>query len=797
MSFDTEVVKDGRGRAIRVDASSDGFATITYRWGDVAGLLDGTNMYSARVLELGQVDRGFGQDRIAAAATTSLRLDNADGAIDAICGKDGLALAASLRFRVYVVLYEPGATFSPQAKLLGEFSLSGWPKRTNTAIDLSLADDFIGRLGPGLQLPTFVDWQGVGTTTNNPIKNSLVGLPETVSPYAPIQLAFGEDWVLAHPHIIPVGTNAEGETYFETVIVPLYVTTDTSAVSQSLITRVRCEMYLYPENLDAPDGIVGLVELDRSVIVNTVTYTAWTVEKSPTITKDGRSYQIVYLVVRTDLGQVGVVRLAANASSNDTSGASNADFIARREQLRKYAYSGGYDPPSVNIAGEYYKMQASRVIRWYVQGVPLSQRTNAPVLLPVTHAVDVVTDLVSVYSDATVDSTSAARVKAGIPNARAAGTVNAWNQQANSANIYQPPMSLRQVLTNLAQSSDMDVFIDWDGNVAFSSDVYDFTTATQGDSLLAFREEDLIDIREWVPSDGERGAAFNRVYLEGGKTNPADGPLGAGGQDEKGIPLQGPWDITDATIPVTTRIIEVGLQQGWRPYRQQLEDPIHWRNIDPVSRPRISFRTHLGALRLELGDYFKVTWTRGTEIGGPYTSTVFQCESISYAAADDTVEVEAVWRDDSATERQYLLDDETLLVRSKGALSGQAMFDGSETVEFGGTINLTTMGVVAGDVLVLRSSAEAADSFTFNAAYRITDVPTTTTVTLIGPSGLPALSGADVPNAEWSIVRGATTYPTAISDPTNYPSGGEMYGKMTDASGDYSDTTQGNRLING
>lgn len=807
MSFDSDVIKPGRGRVIRVDVSDDDFATVRYRWGDKAGLLDGTNQYSNRLLELGQVRRGLGQNRIAASTTTSLRLDNADGALDEICGNSGLDLASGLRFRVYVVLYEAGAAFSPVPKMLGEFSLSSWPEQDNTTVELQLADDFMGRLGPGLQLPHFLDWQAVGTSSNNPIING-IGLPTTLDVRTPIQLAFGEDWLLTHPHVIPVGNNGENETYgpinvpgtidfgASKVILPLYCTTDLSAVSQNLVQQLRVERISKPPTLDAQDGVPELREIPRTAwhYTRQTEVVVWSVEKSPTITKAGKDYQIVYLVVRTDLGDTAIFDTASGGSSTTT--LNNDDFLARRAQLMNYKDSGSYDPAAVDSAGDRYWACIARVINWYAKVLPASQITNAPTVLPGSHAVDVMTDLVSVYSDATVDTTSAARVKAGTISARCFGVVQAWSERANNANIYQPPLSLRQVLTNLAQSSDIDIFVNWSGQIAFAADVYDYVTATQFPTLITFREEEISNVRRWVPSAGERNAAFNRIYFEGARPNPADSVFFRGGERDNSIPFQGPWDLENATIPVTKRIIEIGLQQGWRPARQQREDPIRWRNIDPVSRDYISFRTHIGGLRLELGDYFKVVWTRGADIGGPYQSTVFQLESLTYAPADDTIEMEAVWRDDTVTERQYLLDDETLLVRSKGALSGNATGDENGLVEFDGTINLTTMGVEPGDILVYRLSSEAADSFLYNCAFRIAVVRTADVdVEPWNGSTFPGLT--PVPNAEWYIVRGATTYPDAISDPTNYPDGGTMYGKVTDAAGDYSNAEQGNRLING
>jgi hypothetical protein len=464
-----------------------------------------------------------------------------------------------------------------------------------------------------------------------------------------------------------------------------------------------------------------------------------------------------------------------------------------------FAFSGGYPETAVSSGGAYGR-RAARVFAWYVKGFPLSQRTNAPTYFGGSHSIDVMTDLVSVYSGATVDSTSATRVKAATVSARCFGVVQPWSERSNNSAVYQPPLSLRQALTSLAQSADIDIFINWDGNVAFSSDIWDFTTAIGTPSLVEFTEASPSGVQRWVASDGERGAPYNRVFFNGGRTNPAEGlGSGRGGYEVGAIPFQGPFDLDGATIPLSARTVEVGLEQGWRPWRQQNENPWQWRQLDIVARDRVSFRTSRAGLMLELGDYFKLTWTRGPSINGPYASAVFQCDGITYAPGDDSVEIEAIWRDDIQTERQYLLDDEALLVRSKGAMSSVVETFGDEFALFTDSVNLSTMGVLAGDILVLRDSSQAADVFTLNAAFRVVLVVDDQTLSVVDASGAPAVlpTATIIINADWSIVRGATTYPTVVSDPTNYPSGGSMYGKVTAAAGTTSDTTTGNRLING
>jgi hypothetical protein len=786
VSFDTDVIKEGRGRAIRVDVSTDNFATIAYRYGDVAGELDGTNMYSSRVLELGSIKRAFGNNRIAASSTTSLALNNADGGVDWLCGRENIATASVARFRIYVALYEAGVsppTFT--SKWLGEYTLSSWPTQDNERVELELADDFMGRLGTGLWLPTLRDWQAVGDATSNPFINA-VGYPSNIAEDTPIQLAFGEDWVLAWPHLIPWQNNSSSSPYYNKVIVPLYCTTDLSAVDQNLVTRVVVDQLAFV------GSITSLVEgqlvttaasqfpqqrqrgLSRSYYDrDTETDVAvWEVEKSPTITKGGLDFQIVYLVVRNDLGDV-----IKNA--------------AYRALIEPFKYQGGYQQSAVDTSVEDY-VYAATVKAWYFKGVPLSQTVNPPSsALQGSHAVDVLSDLVSTYSAATVDATAADRVKRGLPYAACAGVVQPWTKASNfPASASMLPLSMRQELTLLVQSSDIDVFINWNGEVSFSADVWDFTTATQAASLLELNETELAGVSRWVASNSERGAPFNRVNYEGGRASPING---TGGVDT--VPFQGPFDIDDADIPISSRVIEMVIQQGWNTWRQQRGlNPRNWRPIDGTARDRINFRTHIGGLRLELGDYFKLNWTRGSTLGGPYTSAIFQCEGITYNASDDVVEIDAIWRDDTASERQYLLDDETLLVRSKGALTGSATTGtGNDVVTFGGTINLTTMGVQPGDLLVLRDTTEAADSFARNTCLRIDTVDSATQVTCVQL----VVTGGVVVNADWSIVRGKTTYPTAVSDPTNYPSGGDIYGKVTDTFGTTSDSEIGNRLISG
>jgi hypothetical protein len=569
---------------------------------------------------------------------------------------------------------------------------------------------------------------------------------------------------------------------------------------------------------------VELRDIPSSVVASGTTTVVWTIERSPTITKDGKSFKIIYLVVRADLGCINVLNnyLTGGAALAGDSGGYNPTYDSPQFTNE---WIGNYSPNAVYAQRTWasndprnpqYASFGAGVLSWFVKGVPLSARTQTTAAIQ--HPVDVLTDLVDYYSNGssiTVDATQAARVKAATVYASCAGVVQPWASGPKRGDpIFQQPPSLRQVITAICQSADIDVFIDWSGQFSFSCDLWDFRIATSGTASwtpdaayqtsgngtttsyipTVIPETWLMDgIERWVPSDGERWAPYNRLWFNGGRLSPGDGVNTA--------PYQGPWDFDTpqpGAIALADRIIEATLEQGWRPYRQQAQSPWFWRQLNVVARDMVRFRTHIGGLQLELGQYFALSWTRGTVIAGPYSGTIFQCESITYAPGDDTVEITAVWRDDITTEQQYMLDDETMIVRSKGVLTGSATDAvGDQTITFGGTINLTTMGVAAGDIIVLRDTTQAADVFTRNGAWRIIAVVSATEIE-VATNGAAAYPAAGVVvNADWSIVRGATTYHTAVSDPTNYPLGGDMYGKATDNVGEYSNTATGNRLNSG
>lgn len=786
------------------------------------------NWYEQRIVSMMPIRRALGQNRIVASTSTEITLDNADGALDFMCGAAGIALVSKMRFRVYVWVADSTVPFTATAdfKQLGEFSCTEWPKQSYAAVTLHVSDDILGRIGDGCFLPTIADWEAVaGGESVNPLQNYLYALAPSIDRDAtPIQLAFGEDWVQCLPTIIPGYARAAVGPYYKKVIVPVCCTTDTSATPTAYpeIGALRVEM-MSGKN----DGSTVKLDIPSSKWMTyagvTSLRTIWSIERSPIITKNGKSFRIIYLVVSPDLGfpdgvfrpDIKYVAAYANGTTQTTTGVT--------AELRFYEYAGGYSYLLVNymkanpVAGGREIIDwcnwCSRVVGWYVKGpnnrsgisaspgACLSSRTQSRSRQQ--HAVDVASDLALYYSSTvglTVDATARARVKAGSSQSRAAGVVQPWaafpgNIESNvHPGTYKPPGSMRQVLTKLAQSSDIDIFINWAGQLSFSSDLRDYTSDTQVNSLIDIDFTRINDFERWVPSLGERGAVYNRLTLTGGKPDWATGDS---------MPFQGPWTadpswgIAAPSVSPSDRIIEAQLEQGWRPYEQQLSPPWTYRMLDFTARERIRFRTDIGGLRLDLGQYFTLT-KRVTNV--TTITDVYQCEAITYAADDDTVEIEAIQRNDVRANPSYLLDDELLLIRTKNVTGQTASVDDTTNiVNFSGTINLTTMGVVPGDILVIRDSTAPIGSMNRNKAVRITTIVTNTRLGYAAPLGpIDATSTPfTVPDSDWYIIRGATTGPTAISDPTNYPFGSAIYGKMVDTSFQDSNTEPGNQLLSG
>lgn len=800
MAFADELVKDGRGRALRLDFSSDRFSTISYRYSDVAGRLDNSNWYDPRVIQTGTLRRALGQERIATSGTIDVTLDNTDGLADWLSDRTAFGTVAKTRCRVYLALYDVASPSTFTSQLMGEFVMSSWPRRDNSTIQLSLADDVLGALSEGVLLPTMGDWEPVGSATTNPFFSG-IGYPEgTIGPNVPIQAAFGEDWVLAMPHLIP-GTPKSG-TYLDNVIVPVCCTTETVGSTPN-ITHLRVQFY---DRDGSPNGMLLEIPISSTFSVGfgaaAATHAIWVPEFSPQITRDGVVFRVMYLRIRTQHFSYylnsQVPGFFVGGTGSATPGA--AVQVGTLENSSAWFADFGEYPANLTSLGRApscYRMGAAGVSSWYVKGYPLSARTQTAA--PQQHAVDVLKDIATHYTKRTlvVDVDTSVEVKSLTPTSRVAGVLQPWTTNGRDGlfGTRNPikTVSARVAASRICQSSDIDIFIDWSGELAFAySGGYTFEMATRlaetgggAAQILDIVESELDVVAEWVPDEGERGSPYNQVTLEGGSAYPPESLY---------PPQTGPYHLTSPAIALADKIITKALQIGWRPQEQQRQSPEAYRYLETHIRPRLRIRCAMQALRFDLGSYVKLSWGRG--LSGPYVATLFQVEAINYSPATDEVELEAQWRDDLATERGYLLDNETFLVRATGSGGRTAtVTTTSATVTFSSG-NLTTDGVVPGDMLVLKDASQGDEVFTRFRVLRIATVPTTTSVTVTDPS-LDFGSGTPIALSAWTIVRGATTYHTVVSDPTNYPLGGDIYGKMTATNGTYSNAAAGNRLLNG
>jgi hypothetical protein len=345
---------------------------------------------------------------------------------------------------------------------------------------------------------------------------------------------------------------------------------------------------------------------------------------------------------------------------------------------------------------------------------------------------------------------------------------------------------LRQALANLCASADIDLFIDFNGQAAVVTQIADY--ASQTATYPSVDETRIDNVRERVPSAGERWEPYNVAFV-----SQPDGSR------------YGPYRNEDA-LTAWGRELARDLNGTWWPYLKQLlalglsslgtENAV-WtsRALESKVRPVVTFDTDLSFLELgvDMGDDFLFSWTRGGN-SNVYSNTLFRCEQMVFHPSRGTLTVTAVWMDDLRTDKPYLLDDETFTTRKNSSGGRTAtVADSSTTVTFSSG-SLITDGVAAGDHLILKDATESATGFTRNRALKIASITDATHLVVTDPS-LNFGGGAAV--ATWEIRRSQHTYPTSSSDPTHYPDGGVMYGKVSNAAGVFSDATAANELLDG
>lgn len=806
MAFADHLPVDGRLLWWGIEVSDDNFATIDYRWATHSGDVEGS-FFEKRLVSMGSIQRGFGANHLPTASTTTVVLDNTDFALDFLAARATVAsYLLKVRFRLKCGLAAPGEAPTVLTQKVGTFVCLDFPRRKDGAIHLSLADDSIGLLSDTLVPPSFKDWyEDAGTDQTNSPFGTLLFDPQMLVDYElPCNLQFGRgpfdycfpactffedrgaggsaDWGVAD------GFAAGHRKYIYPIMV--CATLDTDNVAASDITSLKG---VFREDcLTDTFGLAqkGPMEIPQTVFANG--QKIWQPYKTATITKDGNAWKILWVAfdVIAYIGHMYSVRIPVNGSAVQMPDLpSSPDYPPA-----KFIFSATGTSTLTTFPFRDTSTYFAAFDRFIVTGSPMSNIANNSTAAGCENPVNIMQDLAGSYSGlgaANTDTTRFARALL-VTKLTASGGIFYFQNQRPVADGLQRSVSpygvgaLRRTLADLAASCDIDVFMTMEGKAAVVTQGADFETQTT--TYASIDEARINDVEDHVPSQGERWSPYNRILLQGSNGQQA-----------------GPYDDPGGAIATWGRVLPKVLGTKWwwsfNYGQQNAQDTLYadvWnkRNVQAIVRPVINFTTDISALALELGDYFTMPWTRGGE-NSAYASTLWRLEAVDISPEQGSVKVEAVWMDDLTTYQPFLFDNESLFTRVSATFGRTCtVTDGSATVTFASG-DLNADGVQEQDILRLRDTTEGATGFTRNR-----DIPIDT----IAVDGLSlALNTADLDFgtagahvvAEWSIVRGHPTYPTAVDDPANYPSGGAMYGKIGNASGLFSDSTQANKLLDG
>lgn len=778
------------GWGVLVDVSTDYFVTtlevsgVAQKWATATGRYNNpsNNFYLGNIAAVGRHQRALTADGTMAASTISLVLDNTDGALDWLTAPSTVASTVfKARFRVYVVAFDPSNPTDNQVQLLGTFQPLDMPTRDESKVTLELVDDALGDASELSLSPSLRSWLDHASTTssNTPWAASpgvfAAGCGPALDETRPLPLAFGS-------RHIPLRQLVHVDQRYCPFV--LCCTTDIgvpATTPESALVQIRCENPAFPIiPLNA-----GLCFLDRSPF---------------TITRDGRDWRI--WLVQFDM--VGILNSAwamttvlagefgAPGSNGTAPGFRRAvfdAFFAKLGQLRAQAY-----PLSAHTYGTH----------------PTGyDGANNPAWMPTITCLNIARDLINEYArpGAAADATSFDSVNAANPNSTGSvyvGEVGGRSMNRREAVSVSEGGQIRALLRGLCQAGMFDLTVFSGGQVGAVAATATYADYYAAGNLTALRIEETRvvadSVRVRVPSQGQRWAPYNRVFVEVGEGFESINPGRHGPFDHQpnftdwGRPLTKTIDITYSDV---AEFIDRPLNDGnINSTNVQLVGFAKIEARFPVEskvRPVVSFRTGLEALALNIGDFFLMDITRGGNLSllDTYEDAFWKVEELNLIFESGQVEVTAVWSSDILTEIPFLLDDETLITRTTSATCGDGDTASDDTFTLaGGGSDFAAEGVVAGDILVLQDANEAADEFDRNRGVRI-----------IARTAADQLQLAEVINSgvtvsTWKILRGFTTYP---SSGVNYPDGSRVYGKAADVknAGNFSDAQLANQIREG
>lgn len=791
-TFNELLASEPLGAAWLLEVSLDNFVTAIYRWSNIT-TKHGGNDYQGRIAKLGKISRGFGTEAIPRAGMVSLLLDNTDFGADWLVNRATvISQVFRARFRLTLALYAPSSDATLEApayqtKVIGTFKCDAMPQRDVANVSVELVDDTMGFLNELRIPPTLRDWKDdAGSDSDNcPIHADFNPTPATDWD-VPIQLAWGHNRVKAITAAWELGVEVVGASPLnEARAIIVCATSSTDAVDED--TDVQHLYGTYAENVALGNdpkwpGSNMTIEIPRSYVVPRGSFIGtevpiWEPKKSETITKDGGSWKILWLHFHV-AAYASWWRLThpLATSGGGSDGAGGTTPFAELIPLR-----GGKESSATIIAAFAY---------FTVTGYPLSARTRTDSVAQ--FGTEVLQDLIGYYSKGSASDIDAPSFAAAaqVNNIPVSGTVLQPRTPIFGSVVPQQDAlamgSLRQMLSDICASIDIDLYATWSGKIGAAASWFNFDAITE--TRVSIPETRCRDVVERIPSPGERWAPYNRLFI-----------IGPDGQSH------GPFDNQDA-IDEWAAIRPRTIQGKWLVRNPNIystdADHVAWqteRRLESVIRPVLRFTTDREALQFELGDLFNFTWTRGGA-STVYDGATFRVEGMSVNPENLEVDIQAVWVDDINDTQPFLLDDEDMVVRWDGSGGGTATVqDGSEevTLSIGG---LTAAGVEAGDIFEMRDTTQADNVFTRFRQMRIVEVLLDDMFSVDNDGNSPIFDfDAAAPTAiaagQWRILRGATTYHTSSSDPTNYPSGGDMYGKACNDDDEFSDTSAANRLL--
>jgi hypothetical protein len=776
--------------------------------------LPGSTDWDPRLLMPGRLQRGLVPNFAIAASTVQVQLNNTDGGADwLITASTAATQVLQASFDLSIVAYALDNPSDLQSFDLGHYVLLDRPVADAGRITLSLADDSMGRAAELARAPSLLDWvEDAGTDAANcPLIDSdhpatgrginIRGAPllDVVSINAPVRLAFGHQPIrgvrcLEAAAFAPnssstvfVGQAAGGGAVFNKSSFDSqqlngtgYTTTDANKFKRVLMVcatasgatdpHSNTKLYLsFPSPYDTVKA--DFVDVPKTNTLGAHQGIIWTGKRSQALTKDGRTWYLLYVII---------------------------DYEKLQSWWSATQLTSGVTRPLPLWSDS----------NWYVYVPLFSSMTYTPPLTgstrPVTPA-QIALDLLSYYSRGLSTAAGDIDVSSFLSVSDSQQAIPAWGIIADerrvlyAEDVFALPSprleevggQMRRALSEICASAQFDITTKWDGTIAAIPQTAYIDVADPTVAIAALTELDETRMvqdswKERIPSEGERWAPHNRLFIQN-RSGTTLGPFDTGNFFHGGFDIDN-WGVI---LPLT-------LISKWVDYDDLVGDKVFAATgFEARARPVVTVRHPVSLLAsVELGAYVLVSWTRGGDISARYSRAVFKVEGLTLIPANGELQLELVWYDDLATDLPYILDDETYTARV-AATGGRTatVRDGTGTVSFSSG-DLFADNVNGGDILILKDSSQGATVFSRYRALRIGGVDDVTLLH-VTDADLDFGSPGGVAVVEWEIRRGYTTYPNLASDPTHYPNGSKFYGKVTNTSGVFSDSTAGNKLLSG